>query len=67
MVPINIQVLGFRIVELFTVTISVLELIKNKGTLHCLVAEKIQGKTKIIKFTKLQISQSHTNQSTFFK
>ena len=67
MVPINIQVLGFRIAELFTVTISVLELTKNKGTLHCLVAEKIQGKTKIIKFTELQISQSHTNQSTFFK
>ena len=67
MVPINIQVLGFRIAELFTVTISVLELTKNKDTLQCLVAEKIQGKTKIIKFTKLQISQSHTNQSTFFK
>ena len=67
MVPINIQVLGFRIAKLFTVTISVLELIKNKGTLHYLVAEKIQGKTKVIKFTELQISQSHTNQSTFFK
>ena len=67
MVPINIQVLGFHIAKLFTVTISVLELIKNKGTLHYLVAEKIQGKTKVIKFTELQISQSHTNQSTFFK
>jgi hypothetical protein len=54
-----IQLLGFPI---FTVTIPVLEPIKNKGTLHCLVAEKIQGKTKIIKFIELQISQSHTNQ-----
>ena len=57
-----IQLLGFRIAKLFTVTISVFEPIKNKGTLHYLVAEKIQGKIKIIKFTEIQISQSHTNQ-----